>query len=71
MSAFMHAMLGGMLILIVPAFLICTGIAVMAYRKRNSYVTPRRPPPGPVSVRPTHPGPKDPRPGAGLIPAGR
>ena len=31
----MRAMLNGMLILIVPAFLLVTGIAVMAYRRRN------------------------------------
>ena len=67
----MHAMLSGMLILIVPAFLIVSGVALMAYRKRNSYVTPRRPPPEPVGVRPRPPGPKDPRPGAGLITSGR
>ncbi len=35
MTAFMHAMMSGMLILVVPAFFICTAIAVMAYRKRN------------------------------------
>ena len=32
----MTAMLRGMLILIVPAFLLVTGIAVMAYRKRKT-----------------------------------
>jgi hypothetical protein len=31
----MAAVLSGMLILIVPAFLLVTGIAVMAYRKRK------------------------------------
>ena len=31
----MQAMLTGMVILMIPAFLICAGIAVMAYRKRN------------------------------------
>jgi len=31
----MGALLGGMVILMVTAFLIVTGIAVMAYRKRN------------------------------------
>jgi len=31
----MGALLGGMVILMVAAFLIVTGIAVMAYRKRN------------------------------------
>jgi len=32
----MAALLSGMLILIVPAFLLVTGIAVMAYRKRKT-----------------------------------
>jgi hypothetical protein len=32
----MGALLSGMLILIVPAFLLVTGIAVMAYRKRKT-----------------------------------
>jgi hypothetical protein len=32
----MAALLSGMLILIVPAFLLVTGIAVMAYRKRKA-----------------------------------
>jgi hypothetical protein len=31
----MGALLSGMLILIVPAFLIVSGIALMAYRKRK------------------------------------
>jgi hypothetical protein len=31
----MGAFMSGMLILIVPAFLIVTGIAVMAYRRRR------------------------------------
>jgi hypothetical protein len=31
----MAAMLHGMVILIVPAFLLVTGIAVMAYRRRK------------------------------------
>ena len=31
----MHAMLTGMLILIVPAFLICTGLAVLALRRHK------------------------------------
>jgi len=29
-------MVAGMLILMLPAFLVCTALAVMAYRKRNS-----------------------------------
>lgn len=32
----MAALLSGMLILIVPAFLLVTGIALMAYRKRKT-----------------------------------
>jgi hypothetical protein len=32
----MGALLSGMLILIVPAFLLVTGIAVMAYRRRKA-----------------------------------
>jgi hypothetical protein len=36
MAKFMKAMMGGMLILVLPAFLICTGIAVMAYRRRDT-----------------------------------
>ncbi len=31
----MEAMLAGMVILIVPAFLVVSGIALMAYRKRK------------------------------------
>lgn len=30
-----HAMLPAMLIVVVPAFLICVGISVMAYRRRD------------------------------------
>ncbi len=32
----MAALLSGMLLLIVPAFLLVTGIAVMAYRRRKT-----------------------------------
>jgi len=32
----MAALLSGMLILIVPAFLLVTGIALMAYRRRKT-----------------------------------
>jgi len=35
----MRAMFTAMLILIIPAFLLCTGIAVMAYRRRNKDAT--------------------------------
>jgi hypothetical protein len=34
----MGALMSGMLILMVPAFLIVSGIAVMAYRKRKTSV---------------------------------
>jgi len=30
-----HTMLPAMLVLIVPAFLVCAGITVAAYRRRN------------------------------------
>jgi hypothetical protein len=36
MARFMNAMLGSMVILVLPSFAVCTGIAVMAYRRRNS-----------------------------------
>jgi len=32
----MHGVLAGMVILMAPAFLICVGLTVMAYRKRHS-----------------------------------
>jgi hypothetical protein len=35
MPASMHAMLSGMLIMVVPSFFVCAGIAMMAYRRRN------------------------------------
>jgi hypothetical protein len=34
---FMGALMSGMVILMVPAFLICTGITVLAYRKRKQW----------------------------------
>jgi len=37
MANFMRAMLGGMVILILPSFVVCTGITVMAYRRRNKF----------------------------------
>jgi hypothetical protein len=37
MSRFMHAMLSGMAILVIPPFVICSGIAWMAYRRRHSF----------------------------------
>ncbi|HWZ27113.1 MAG TPA: hypothetical protein VNX15_01035 [Gemmatimonadales bacterium] len=36
MDRLMNTMVSGAFILIAPAFLICTGIAFMAYRKRGS-----------------------------------
>lgn len=36
MNRYMPGMLGAMLILIVPAFLICVGLTVMAYRRWQS-----------------------------------
>lgn len=35
---FMGALMSGMVILMIPAFLICTGIAVLAYRRRKQWV---------------------------------
>jgi hypothetical protein len=40
-----HAMLSGMVIMVLPALFICVGIAIMAYRRRDKFagrVTPRR-----------------------------
>ena len=36
MSRFVHAILSGMVILIIPSFLVCTVIAVAAWRGRNN-----------------------------------
>ena len=36
MNRYMPGMLSAMLVLIVPAFLICAGLAVMAWRKWQS-----------------------------------
>lgn len=35
MNELMRTMVGGAIILIIPALLICTGLAVMAYRRRE------------------------------------
>lgn len=46
-SGSVHAMLSGMLIIVLPALLICIGIAVMAYRRRDTFAgrgARRRPP---------------------------
>ena len=39
-----HAMLSGMVIMVLPALLICFGIAIMAYRRRDKFAR-RVPPP--------------------------
>ncbi len=36
MNRYMPGMLAAMLVLIVPAFLVCVGLTVMAYRKWQS-----------------------------------
>ncbi len=43
MNRYMPGMLGAMLVLIVPAFLICAGLAFMAYRKWQSSDEESRP----------------------------
>jgi hypothetical protein len=35
MPVSVHAMLSGMVIMVVPAFVVCVGIAMMAYRRRD------------------------------------
>ena len=45
MPGSVHAMLTGMVIMVLPALLICLGIAIMAYRRRDTFagrVTDRR-----------------------------
>ena len=37
MPGSVHAMLGGMAIVVLPALLICLGIAIMAYRRRDKF----------------------------------
>lgn len=37
MVKFMHAMKGGMLILVLPSFFVCAGITWMAYRRRDKF----------------------------------
>jgi hypothetical protein len=39
-----HAMLSGMAVMVLPAWLICLGIAIMAYRRRDKFAgrTPAR-----------------------------
>jgi hypothetical protein len=45
MPGSVHAMLSGMVIMVLPALIICIGIAIMAYRRRDTFAgrtTPRR-----------------------------
>ena len=45
MPGSVHAMLSAMVIMVLPALLICIGIAIMAYRRRDKFagrVTARR-----------------------------
>jgi hypothetical protein len=37
MPGSVHAMLSGMVIMVLPALLICIGIATMAYRRRDRF----------------------------------
>ncbi len=37
MPGSVHGMLTGMAIMVLPALLICIGIAIMAYRRRNKF----------------------------------
>jgi hypothetical protein len=37
MPGSVHAMLSGMLIMVLPALFICVGIAIMAYRRRDKF----------------------------------
>ena len=37
MPGSVHAMLSGMVIVVLPAFLVCVGIAIMAYRRRDKF----------------------------------
>ena len=36
-SRFIHALRSGILIMVIPPMLICIGISIMAYRKRNQF----------------------------------
>jgi hypothetical protein len=36
-SRFIHALRSGILVMVIPPMLICIGISVMAYRKRNQF----------------------------------
>ncbi len=37
MPGSVHAMLSGMVIMVLPALFICVGIAIMAYRRRDKF----------------------------------
>jgi hypothetical protein len=37
MPGSVHAMLSGMVIIVLPALFICVGIAIMAYRRRDKF----------------------------------
>jgi hypothetical protein len=37
MPGSVHAMLSGMVVMVLPALLICIGIAIMAYRRRDRF----------------------------------
>jgi len=37
MPGSVHAMLSGMVVMVVPALFICIGIAIMAYRRRDKF----------------------------------
>jgi hypothetical protein len=37
MPGSVHAMLSGMVVMVVPALFICIGIAIMAYRRRDRF----------------------------------
>jgi hypothetical protein len=37
MGRFMRAMLGGMMVLVLPSFLVCAGFARMAWQRRNQF----------------------------------
>ena len=41
MAAFMHAIMGSMAIMVIPPFFICSGIAWMAWKRRNTFAPDR------------------------------
>jgi hypothetical protein len=48
MAGSVHSMLAGMVIIVLPALVICLGIAIVAYRRRDQFA-------GRVSGRPVRP----------------